>query len=124
MPMPEDLGVRRRLLKDLDANLLVEAGAGSGKTSCLSARMLRLIAREQGDLERVAAITFTRKAASEMRQRVQEGLEAAASKGAWLSADHELEAVPEELLPGLKRALSQLERLRISTVHSFCTRLL
>jgi len=124
MPMPKDLGVRRGLLSDLDANLLVEAGAGSGKTSCLSSRMLRLIAREQGDLQRVAAITFTRKAASEMRQRVQEGLEAAVSKGAWLNAEQELEAVPEAWLPGLERALSQLERLRISTVHSFCTRLL
>jgi ATP-dependent helicase/nuclease subunit A len=124
MAMPQDLEVRRGLLADLDANLLVEAGAGSGKTSCLSARMLRLIAREQGELERVVAITFTRKAASEMRQRVQEGLEAAVSQGAWLNAAQELEAIPEAWRPGLEKALNRLERLRISTVHSFCTRLL
>src|ERR1035437_994189 len=74
---------RDAILRDVDQNFLVEAGAGSGKTESLVARFVRLLAREGGDLDRVVAITFTRKAADEMKARVQLALERAQRDGTW-----------------------------------------
>jgi ATP-dependent helicase/nuclease subunit A len=64
--LPPDQPDRDRIAQDLDANLLVEAGAGSGKTRGLVERMLALIARGT-PAEQVAAVTLTRKAAAELR---------------------------------------------------------
>jgi ATP-dependent helicase/nuclease subunit A len=119
---------RDRILHDLDTNFMVEAGAGSGKTEALTQRMLRLIARHDGDLRKIVAITFTRKAASEMRQRIQEGLESAVRDHRWgyRSGPNEApsEEVPAKDHPALKKALESLERLQVTTIHAFCTRLL
>src|SRR5262245_17615139 len=60
---------RRRALSDLDQTLLVEAGAGTGKTSLLAARTTRLLLRGTPPSE-IAAITFTEAAASELAERV------------------------------------------------------
>src|SRR5678815_5234681 len=55
--------------EELAANLLVEAGAGSGKTQMLAERMAAGIATGVYQIEHMAAVTFTRKAASELRGR-------------------------------------------------------
>ena len=62
-------------MSDLDRNLLVEAGAGSGKTHMMAARMAAGIASGKYQIEHMAAVTFTRKAASELRGRFQLALE-------------------------------------------------
>ncbi len=88
---------RDRIETDLETNLLVEAGAGSGKTRGLVDRMLALIARGT-PADQIAAVTFTRKAAAELRERFEEKLE-------------------QRGLPGRDQAF-------IGTIHAFCGRLL
>ncbi|HTY06626.1 MAG TPA: UvrD-helicase domain-containing protein [Gemmatimonadales bacterium] len=74
-----------------DGPLLVLAGAGSGKTRVLTARIAHLI-RDRGIRpDRVFAVTFTNKAAGEMRRRVAELL-GADPKGLWIGTFHSLSA--------------------------------
>jgi ATP-dependent helicase/nuclease subunit A len=58
--------------------LFVEAGAGSGKTTALVTRVVALVTSGAAELANVAAITFTDKAAGELRDRVRPALEQAA----------------------------------------------
>lgn len=108
-----DENVRQRIATDLDTNMLVEAGAGSGKTTSLIGRMLALIERGT-PVERIAAVTFTRKAANELRERFQ------------ISLENRADAVEPgtELRLRLDAALADLERAFVGTIHSFCGRLL
>src|SRR3982751_7051784 len=66
---------RRAIRENLQTNLLVEAGAGSGKTQILAERMAAGIASGAYQVEHLAAVTFTRKAASELRGRFHLALE-------------------------------------------------
>src|SRR4051794_37481279 len=68
---------RRIIREELGTNLLVEAGAGSGKTQMLAERMAAGIATGVYKIEHLAAVTFTRKAASELRGRFHLALEKA-----------------------------------------------
>ena len=80
--IPLDAAVRRRVTGDLGTTFLLEASAGTGKTSVLVERYVRCVLDPQrgaGDVRSVAAITFTEKAAGELRQRVREDLEARVS---------------------------------------------
>jgi ATP-dependent helicase/nuclease subunit A len=97
-----------------DRNLIVVAGAGSGKTRVLVERYLALLeAHPDWPLNALVAITFTEKAAGEMRDRVRQTLEARA-----LGA-----TVPESRAPWNER-LSAMESARISTIHSLCATIL
>src|SRR5688572_16397105 len=66
---------RRRIREELLENMLVEAGAGSGKTQMLAERMAAGVAAGVYQVEHMAAVTFTRKAASELRGRFHLALE-------------------------------------------------
>lgn len=72
----EDLELRRRVIEP-DRSFIVQAPAGSGKTTLLAMRYLRLLAVVERP-EEIIAVTFTRKAASEMRHRIVKALAAAA----------------------------------------------
>ena len=73
-PLPTDHDVRELVATDLASTLFVEAGAGSGKTTVLVDRVCALV--ESGiDVRKIAAITFTEKAAAELRSRVREVLD-------------------------------------------------
>src|SRR5215203_3918908 len=84
-----DAESRRIIREELLTNILVEAGAGSGKTQMLAERMAAGVASGVYQIEHLAAVTFTRKAASELRGRFQHALEArlkgdsVAGKGDW-----------------------------------------
>lgn len=104
---------RDRILTDLDTTLLVEAGAGSGKTTSLVGRLLALI--ESGvSVGQIAAITFTNKAADEMKERFRLALE----KAYRISSNDSL--VRERL----SEALGNLDLIFIGTIHSFSGSLL
>jgi len=62
-----DQPARDLIRERLDINLLVEAGAGSGKTECLAQRMAAGVLEGRYTVEQMAAVTFTRKAAAELR---------------------------------------------------------
>ncbi len=91
----------------------MEAGAGSGKTTSLVARMIALLAAGLADADSLVAVTFTRKAASQLRQRFQEKLE---------------ERLGAEKDPAVKERLEKAQRgldlVRVGTIHSFCASLL
>ncbi|MGD8729537.1 MAG: UvrD-helicase domain-containing protein, partial [Gemmatimonadota bacterium] len=74
LPLP-DARARESIAHDLHVNLLVEAGAGSGKTTELVKRMLALLETGEAEIDRIAAVTFTRKAAGELRERFQARIE-------------------------------------------------
>src|SRR3954469_17527737 len=78
---------RRIIREELETNLLVEAGAGSGKTQMLAERMAAGVAAGVYQVEHMAAVTFTRKAASELRGRFHLALEAELSKARNASND-------------------------------------
>ena len=116
-PQLADEAARTAIEADLDANILVEAGAGSGKTRSLVRRMLALIRTGRATTSEIAAVTFTRKAAGELRERFQVLLE------------RELAAArdpsdPSDPARRLGEAYGSLDQLFIGTIHSFCARLL
>jgi len=123
-------------IPDLDARLtalaptrsfIVQAPAGSGKTELLIQRYLGLLATVN-EPEEIIAITFTRKAAAEMRERVLQAL-ARAAAGAAAESEHEQctlalarAALARELERGWRIADSPA-RLRIQTIDSLCAAL-
>jgi DNA helicase-2/ATP-dependent DNA helicase PcrA len=78
---------QRDAVLQVDGPLLIIAGAGSGKTRVIAYRVAYLIGDGHAEAREVVAVTFTNKAAEEMRQRV-EGLLGDAAAGAWISTFH------------------------------------
>ena len=72
---PSDEVARQTIERELSETLFVEASAGTGKTHSLVARTVNLVAEGVTTLDRIAAITFTEAAASELRHRIREKLE-------------------------------------------------
>ncbi len=90
-------------------NLLVVAGAGTGKTHTLIARCLRLLIAERSSLENILMVTFTEAAAAEMRGRLRTELHTLLAR------------TPDE--EHLAQQLALLDTAHISTLHSFCLQL-
>ena len=110
---PADQQERDAIRNDLDVTMLVEAAAGTGKTTNLVARMVNLVGRDVCSSASLAAITFTVKAAAQLRERFQEGLE-----------DAIRQAGSEAERQRLREALDGIDRGFIGTTHAFCARLL
>ena len=112
-PAAPDQAARDFIRRRLDVNVLVEAGAGSGKTECLAQRMAAGVLEGQYEVQHMAAVTFTRKAAAELRGRFQ------------LTLERALGEEPDPVRQARARhALRHLERLFAGTIHAFCAHLL
>ncbi len=107
-----DNEARRRIREDLDRTFVVEAAAGTGKTTALVSRVVALVRTGRAELQRIVAVTFTEAAAGEMKLRLRAALERARGE----STDAERAR--------LDHALAQLEEARISTIHGLCGDLL
>ena len=70
-----DAEARRRIREDLGSTLFVEAAAGTGKTSELVRRIVSLLATGAAPLEKIVSLTFTEKAAGEMKLRLRSEIE-------------------------------------------------
>ncbi len=102
VPTNSDQADRDAIEAELDSTLFVEAGAGSGKTTALVARVISLL--ENGvAMENIAAITFTEKAAAELKNRLRERLSESGAHA---------------------EALDQLDGAAITTLHGFALRIL
>jgi ATP-dependent helicase/nuclease subunit A len=110
--MPHWTEQQKLAIETRGRDVLVSAAAGSGKTSVLVERCFHLIAKAvpRGSLDRLLVVTFTDKAATEMRGRLRRRLREEGS------------AEPGD--PHLKRQISLLDRAWISTIDAFCNRLL
>lgn len=96
-----------------DKNLIVVAGAGSGKTRVLVERYLKLLeANPAWPLNALVAITFTREAALEMRNRVRKELET------------RLHSAPTPKAKRWSDLLAQMDSARIDTIHGLCATIL
>ena len=134
-----DSDARVRAVTTYDRNLIIVAGAGTGKTSLLIERVLNQVVEQNVELRELAAITFTEKAATELRNRLEAGLaelvELACEKRSRDSLDERKEShrayaylaqrvAGEQIEERAGRALHELPRARISTIHAFCARIL
>jgi ATP-dependent helicase/nuclease subunit A len=121
---------REEAARTLDLSLVVTAGAGTGKTSLLIERILHHVLERGTALDRIAAITFTKKAAAELRERLEAALEQALEprEGGSREADRVLErlgGLPRgEIEARCRAALGALDGASVSTLHSFAGDLL
>ena len=111
-----DAAARGRIADALGDTLFVEAGAGSGKTRELVGRIVALVTTGTTGIDTIAAITFTEKAASELRDRVRRQLEGALERARG--------AADSTVADRCVRALDDLDGAAIGTLHSFAQRLL
>ncbi len=120
--LPDDQAVRDAVL-DTQQSFIVQAPAGSGKTELLMRRFLALLAQVQRP-EEILALTFSKKAAAEMRERVLKALQAAAEKQPVIKPQDE---VPRRLANAALaqdakqnwQLLKNTSRLRIETMDAF-----
>ncbi len=104
---------QEKAINDLGRRLFIAAGAGSGKTDVVAKRFVEAIARGTAAIDQILTITFTRKAAAEMMERVRDVLR---------------EKIAEEKhagrLENMRQAARNIESAHISTIDSFYSRLL
>jgi len=127
-----------RAATDFATNLVVSAGAGTGKTTLLVERVLTAIGSGVAPLSSIAAITFTDKAAGELRHRLASGLReladlarggapgvepsSAKSAFAWLTGTHRED--PGAIAARAAEAEASLDRATVTTIHGFCAEIL
>lgn len=109
-----DEEARTRASTDLAHSLCIEAGAGTGKTTILVSRFLAIVESGLARCSQIVAITFTEKAAAEMKMRLREEIEKRLLE----------DSRKEEVHARLREALYELERSAIGTIHSFAATIL
>jgi ATP-dependent helicase/nuclease subunit A len=109
-----DQAERARIRTSLGETLVVEAAAGTGKTSEMVERLVNVLAEGRARVDSIAALTFTEKAAGELKLRLRTGLEDARQRAAEGSQKR----------GRLEDAIARLEEARVSTIHGFCNDLL
>jgi ATP-dependent exoDNAse (exonuclease V) beta subunit len=109
----DDKLARQRIRTSLDESLLVEASAGTGKTTELIARIVSVLASGVTTIDHIVAVTFTNKAAGELKLRLRQELDRA----------RDTVATARERL-NIENALEHLEEASVGTIHSFCAQIL
>jgi len=94
--------IQKKTVELTDFNVVVSAGAGTGKTAVLVARFINLVRSGLAEVNQILTITFTEKAAEEMKQRIAEGFRRLR----------------------MRKEKTTVETAYISTIHSFCSRLI
>ena len=136
--LPADDLERRQATTTFDRNVVVTAGAGTGKTTLLVERCVNLLMRPSDPVQmtELVALTFTNKAANEMKARLRDRLEVLAGQRTGGPAAKEAEAAAldslrerysittDDIHGRARKALQQLERAQIGTIHSFAAALL
>ena len=125
-PPLDDGQARHRIRQSLDESLVVEAAAGTGKTSELVRRIVAVLEHGRARIDQILAVTFTEKAAGELKLRLREELERARQSHA-----HDAAGAGDDPAPGpagrarnLDEAIAHLEEAQVSTIHGFCADLL
>lgn len=108
-----DHKARTAIKTALDRSMVVEAAAGTGKTTELVNRIVNVIAQGRAKIDETVAVTFTEKAAGELKLRLRSCLE-----------KERQDATSEEARGRLQDAAAGLEEAHISTIHGFCADLL
>lgn len=108
-----DQAARQRIRTDLSRSVLVEAAAGTGKTTILVERLVEVLATGGARINEVVAVTFTKKAAGELKLRLRQELDRARS----VAKDGDRRA-------NLASAIARLEEAVIGTIHSLCAEVL
>ena len=109
-----DQQARQQIRDSLKATFVVEAAAGTGKTTELICRIVEVLAQGHAQIGQIVAITFTEKAAGELKLRLRAELEKArANSSRTMSRRVHIED-----------AIERLEEARINTIHGFCADLL
>ncbi len=108
-----DDDARRLVREEIDATLVVEAAAGTGKTTELVNRILAVIRAGRANVREIVAVTFTEKAAGELKLRLRQCLE-----------DERRRGCPPDEASRLDDAVQNLEEAHVSTIHGFCADLL
>jgi ATP-dependent exoDNAse (exonuclease V) beta subunit len=109
----DDQADRLLVEEGLDETVVVEAAAGTGKTTELVVRILNVLASGRARIDEIVAVTFTEKAAGELKLRIRKELESLRQR----SATPEIQA-------RLTDAIQRLEEAHVSTIHGFCADLL
>ena len=113
VPQLDDGAARQRIRTSLAESLFVEASAGTGKTTELIARIVAVLAGGLTTIEHIVAVTFTNKAAGELKLRLRQELDRA--------RETTKTAIERS---NIENALEHLEEASIGTIHSFCAQML
>ena len=114
-----DAPARERIRSDHDTTLIVEAAAGTGKTTSVVSRVTEMVARGVAGVGEIAAVTFTERAGGELRLRIRQALEMRLTAGEGTPGPADVEERAR-----LEQAIVSLEEAPIGTIHSFCSTLL
>ena len=114
--LPDDQEARDAAIREIRKSIFLEAGAGAGKTRVMVDRIVQTVADGYAELRQIAAITFTEKAAGELRARVRQALAEAIE-------NHDGSRGAEEI-ERLARAQAQVDAAHIETIHAFASSLL
>jgi exodeoxyribonuclease V beta subunit len=118
----------------LDGLTLIEASAGTGKTTTITTLVLRLLVESRLAIEHILVVTFTRAATAELRDRVRRRVAEALRAFGGAEVDDEVvsalvrrqadggDVALAEARARLARALRDFDRAAIHTIHGFCQR--
>ena len=119
-----DTRTLKSIISDLDENLMIEAGAGTGKTYALVSRVVALV-KSGVRMQEIVAITFTEAAAAELSERIRSRLEQLADRDHPDNANDLLaEDLDDSSHERIVQAISELDQATIQTIHGFASQLL